>query len=69
MRPGGVHRGGRIGLRERDTQRRPYADFFGYFLVQDKKVTVNGVIFGKRMTNLGWTMVEENGMMVSENET
>ena len=40
MRPGGVHRGGRIGLREQDTQRRPYAEFFGYFLVQRQESNV-----------------------------
>jgi len=39
VRPGGVHRGGWIGLREQDIQRRPYASFFGYFLVWYKKVT------------------------------
>ena len=34
MRPGGVHRGGGFGARERDTQTLPYDDFFGYFLVR-----------------------------------
>ena len=34
VRTGGVHRGGCLSARERDSKRLPYADFFGYFLVR-----------------------------------
>ena len=38
--PGVVHRRGRLGSRERDTQRLSYADFFGYFLVRRQESNI-----------------------------
>ena len=59
MRPGGVHRGGRIGLREQDTQRRPYAEFFGYFLVQRQESNI--ALFYSKFSPQGlWNVEKED---------
>ena len=50
--PGVVHRRGRLGSRERDTQRLSYADFFGYFLVRRQESNSNIFVVHKTMITL-----------------